>query len=373
MVGPRAGFAAVDRCRHEINELCRSGLEPAELLGGVLDRLRRRVGFDAAFASATDPTTTLFSQAAVVENLPSTMCAPWLENEFTVEDFNKYADLHRAGSGPTTLYRSTHERPLRSVRHRELNSVHRFGPELRATFSVDGECWGALNLLRSLGAADFDADDLALVGAVQTVVARGLRRCVLSVDVDGEPYVEPGVVLLDGAGTVVSMTEHATSYLAELSHPDVEHHGTHLPGEAYVVGSLAQARAAGMPGSAPVVRTRARNGQWLTLRADCSRDAAGRVATTAIVIEPSRTSEILPLLVAAHELSPREEAVLSELVTGASTSEAARALGISPHTVRDHVKSLHYKVGVRSRAELMSRLYRLRYAVGTTSDRSTSH
>ena len=373
MVGRRASFAAVDRCRHEVNELCRGGLDPAELLRGVLDRLRQRVGFDAAFASATDPTTMLFAQGGVVENLPPTMCAPWLENEFTVEDFNKYADLHRAGSGPTTLYRSTHERPARSVRHRELNTAHGFGPELRATFSVDGECWGALNLLRDLGAADFDADDLALVGAVQAVVARGLRHFVLGVDVDGEPYVDPGVVLLDGDGAVVSMTEHAATYLAELSHPGVEHHGTELPGEAYVVGSRARARAGGLPGAAPVVRTRARNGQWLTLRADCSRDAAGEVATTAIVIEPSRTSEMLPLLVAAHELSPREEAVLAELATGASTAEAARALGISPHTVRDHVKSLHEKVGVRSRTELVSRLYRLRSAPAATCDRSTSH
>ena len=38
---------------------------------------------------------------------------------------------------------------------------------------------------------------------------------------------------------------------------------------------------------------------------------------------------------------------------------AAGALQISPHTVRDHVKSLHEKVGVRSRAELVSELYRL--------------
>ncbi len=362
MRGRSATFAARDRCRNEINELCRSGTQPADLLGGVLDRLRAHVGFEAAFVSATDPTTTLFAQAGVVENLPLTMCAPWLDNEFTAEDVNRFADLHRARTGPTTLHRSTFDRPERSVRHRELNTAHGFGPELRATFSVDGECWGAINLLRDATAADFDADDLELVGSMRELVAKGLRRFVLSAEVDGEPYTGPGVILLDSEGAVVSMTEHAMAYLTELSHPEVEHEGTTLPGEAYIVGARARARTAGLPGPEPVVRTRAGNGQWLTLRADCSRNASGEVDTTAIVIEPSRTSEMLPMFVAAHGLSPREEAVLAELVKGATTSEAARALHISAHTVRDHVKSLHEKVGVRSRAELVSQLYRLHYA-----------
>jgi DNA-binding CsgD family transcriptional regulator len=355
-------FAIRDRCRNEMNELGRSGADPMVLLDGVLTRLRAHVTFDAAFISATDPATTLFSQAGIVEQLPLTMCAPWLDNEFTAEDFNKYADLHRAGSGTTTLHRSTFGQPERSIRHRELNTAHGYGPELRATFSVDGECWGAINLLRDASAADFDDDDLALVNAIGEPVAKGLRRFVLGADIDGEPYVGPGVVLLDERGAVVSMTEHARAYLTELSHPGVEHRGTTLPGEAYVVGARARAWASGLPGPAPVVRTRARGGQWLTLRADCSRDTAGVVVSTAIVIEPSRSSELLPLFVAAHGLSPREESVLAELAQGATTAETARALQISPHTVRDHIKSLHEKVGVRSRAELVSELYRLQYA-----------
>ena len=105
MTGRSATFAARDRCRNEINELCRSGTQPADLLGGVLDRSRAQVCFEAAFTSATDPTTTLFSQAGVVESLPLTMCAPWLDNEFTAEDSNRYADLQRASTGPTTLQR----------------------------------------------------------------------------------------------------------------------------------------------------------------------------------------------------------------------------------------------------------------------------
>ncbi|QBI19967.1 LuxR family transcriptional regulator [Egibacter rhizosphaerae] len=364
MAARTTSFAARDRVRNEIGEVCRSGTGPGPLLHGVLDRLRTQVGFDAVFISATDPSTMLFSQAGIVEGIPSAMCAPWLDNEFAADDFNKYADLHRTHSGPSTLQRATFGRPARSARHRELNTAYGFGPELRATFSVDGECWGALNLLRAENAADFDDADLDLVGSVSEFVAKGLRRIVLAVDVDGEPHAEPGVILLDGDGSVVSMTEHAALYLAELAHPEVQQAGMTLPGEAYVVGARARARASGVPGPSPVARTRARNGQWLTLRADCSRNVSGAVVSTAIVIEPSRTSEMLPLFVAAHGLSSREQAVLAELVKGATTAETATALHISPHTVRDHVKSLHEKVGVRSRAELISQLYRLHYAPG---------
>ena len=305
--GSQATFAARDRCRNEVNELCRSGAEPAALLDGVLDRLRGQVGFEATFISATDPNTILFSQAGVVENLPQTMGAPWLDNEFTADGFNRYADLHRAGIGPTTLHRSTFDRPERSVRYRELNTAYGFGPELRAHFNVDGECWGAVNLLRSATAADFDAADLELVGSIGELVAKGLRRFVLGVAIEGEPHVGLGVILLDRQGAVVSMTEHATAYLAELSHPEVEHRGAWLPGEAYVVGARARARAADLPGAAPMTRTRSRSGQWLTLRADCSRDTAGAVVATAITIEPSRTSEMLPMFVAAHAAQPTRD------------------------------------------------------------------
>lgn len=41
----------------------------------------------------------------------------------------------------------------------------------------------------------------------------------------------------------------------------------------------------------------------------------------------------------------------------AGTDEIADALFLSPHTVRDHVKSILSKVGVSSRGELVATLY----------------
>ncbi|RMF86749.1 MAG: hypothetical protein D6739_02715, partial [Nitrospirae bacterium] len=54
-----------------------------------------------------------------------------------------------------------------------------------------------------------------------------------------------------------------------------------------------------------------------------------------------------------YGLSRREREVLAELACTESTAAIARALGISVHTVRDHVKHLYRKTGCRSRRELV--------------------
>lgn len=55
------------------------------------------------------------------------------------------------------------------------------------------------------------------------------------------------------------------------------------------------------------------------------------------------------------DLSPRSRSVLICLMEGDSEKQVARRLGISPHTVHDHVKALHSRFGVASRGELLAR------------------
>lgn len=53
--------------------------------------------------------------------------------------------------------------------------------------------------------------------------------------------------------------------------------------------------------------------------------------------------------------------MLRFLARGMTTAEITGQLGISPHTVRDHIKALFGKVGVRSRAELLARIFAEHY------------
>ena len=50
-------------------------------------------------------------------------------------------------------------------------------------------------------------------------------------------------------------------------------------------------------------------------------------------------------------LTPRETEVLGRLVEDATEADIADALGVSPHTIRTHVKNLYAKLQVHSRAQ----------------------
>ena len=69
-----------------------------------------------------------------------------------------------------------------------------------------------------------------------------------------------------------------------------------------------------------------------------------------------------------HGLTPREVQVLREMASGTSCDDVAVALGISPTTVRSHVKNVMSKLGVHSTVEAVT--YALR--TGLTQDRRSA-
>ena len=84
-------------------------------------------------------------------------------------------------------------------------------------------------------------------------------------------------------------------------------------------------------------------------------------ADGSVVITPAQPPDLMPLLALGYRLTQREQDVLQFLARGMSTAEMTQQLGISPHTVRDHIKSLFGKVGVSSRAELVARIFAEHY------------
>jgi DNA-binding CsgD family transcriptional regulator len=74
----------------------------------------------------------------------------------------------------------------------------------------------------------------------------------------------------------------------------------------------------------------------------------------------------------SYRLTRREEEVLGQLRKGLRTIEIAGRLGISPHTVRDHLKHLYRKTGTGSRSELLNQLASTTSAPPPTSDRKHS-
>ncbi|MEM8534713.1 MAG: helix-turn-helix transcriptional regulator [Chloroflexota bacterium] len=60
-----------------------------------------------------------------------------------------------------------------------------------------------------------------------------------------------------------------------------------------------------------------------------------------------------------EELTEREEEVLHYLSLGRSNPQIATQLGVSPHTVHNHTKSIFRKLNVRGRV-LASQMYQQR-------------
>jgi DNA-binding CsgD family transcriptional regulator len=129
-----------------------------------------------------------------------------------------------------------------------------------------------------------------------------------------------------------------------------------------VVSLIARARAVfegHEPGPARL-RLRARSGRWMVLHASCMGDRSDGPVT--VVIEPAKSSDVAPIIVEAYALSPRERDVVRAIARGMSSAEIAAELYLSPHTVRDYVKSVFEKVGVSSRGELVARLFADHYS-----------
>lgn len=61
-----------------------------------------------------------------------------------------------------------------------------------------------------------------------------------------------------------------------------------------------------------------------------------------------------PAAVASLGLTPREVEVLGLLAAGQANKEIARALGVSPNTVKTHLARLYEKLGAASRTEAIA-------------------
>jgi DNA-binding CsgD family transcriptional regulator len=66
-------------------------------------------------------------------------------------------------------------------------------------------------------------------------------------------------------------------------------------------------------------------------------------------------AEAGPPAASAPELTPRQRQTLTLLAAGCSTMQMAELMGLSPDTVRNHVKRLFRRLGARSRVEAIAK------------------
>lgn len=79
----------------------------------------------------------------------------------------------------------------------------------------------------------------------------------------------------------------------------------------------------------------------------------------------SQIIETLPALSslpAGDELSARQTEIVCRLIAGESVPDIARAMFLSPSTVRNHLSAIYRKFGVHSQSELLASIVRAQTA-----------
>jgi DNA-binding CsgD family transcriptional regulator len=282
----------------------------------------------------------------------------WLEIEYLEDDFNKLADVVRADRPVATLLEATGGDPSRSRWYRV--AIEPFGAEqeLRAGLrTLDGVPWAAVSLYREPGRPEFDADEVAFLLELAPYLAEGTRRGLLIGEAsDPEAPDAPGLLVLGVDLSVESMTSGVERWLAALPDGDWEAK-QRLPSAVLAVARRALRTAGGVdsPGEIALARVLSQTGRWIVLHGAAL--VSDRSRRAAVIIEPAHPARIAPLLMAAYGFSEREQEVTRLVLQGASTTEIAERLFVSAHTVQDHLKSVFEKTDVRSRRELVGKVF----------------
>ena len=351
------------RFRSAVERLCGGGRDARALVRSLADHVRDAVPCDGMLLLRTDPTTVL-PVDGVVTAMPPAMCRPFWDNELLEDDYNKFVALAR-GPVAATLYEATGGDLSRSRRYVTLYRRLGVTDELRVSFAArDGSCWGLAQLLRTGGV--FTTAERDLVAGAAPTVASALRARFVAPPA-APAAGGPALVVLDASGEVELVSPDARRWLAELAGQS-DTGMTPVPEPVYTVAARARAVRAGRDVGPACAQVRTVDRGWLHLHATCLDGPGAAGGSVAVVITPAQASDLVPLLALAYRLTHREQQVLGYLARGMTTAEITQHLGISTHTVRDHVKALLSKVGVRSRAELVARIFAEHYVERLEAD-----
>jgi DNA-binding CsgD family transcriptional regulator len=353
-----------ERTFSEVKRLCCAGRpDGLALLDEVIERLQRVVPFEAYCASTLDPASGLITHALAEEMGGVDEAAIFFESLYFEhhQSVRQMADTHQPVA---LLSESTGGDLERSARYVEYLRPLGLTYEMRGAFTSGGYLWGSMDLIRESGSPDFQPREANLLRRIAPHLGNGLKMAALRTQTPLEEGATdvPGVLTLDHQGRVVQHTPEAERWLRDLE--DLGPRWRDWDGLPRALRTvILSLRRALSPErdrdeeSVPSLRARARSGRWLTLYGSLSEATPDRHAETVIIIEPTKPEELLPFSMSVYGLSPREEELAKLVVRGLSTTRISRTLFISEHTVNNHLRSVFEKVGVRSRGELVMRLF----------------
>jgi DNA-binding CsgD family transcriptional regulator len=338
----------IERARTGAEALARSGTDVATFAAELAAHLHSVVPHSAACVVTLDPATQL---------LTGTYKFGGLAGRHDLD--GEWAELEYGSDDPTRM----------AVRMRTLIRPVGYHDELRMVARSDGQSWGGVNLFRDGDGPPFSDEEVAIVGSLSEAVAEGIRSGLVA-----RSAVAPDAAARDGGPLVLVVDRHSNLHRVSTGAPslldELSTEPSRSPAESTIRGLVAHTRrfARGLEDAPPRARLRLPSGRWLVANAAPLAGSQGPTGEIVVTIDDARPPEIVPLLAAAFGLTDREREVTQLVLTGTDTKGIAAALSMSTYTVQDHLKSVFDKSDVRSRRELMARVFFDQYAPRLTEE-----
>jgi len=362
-VARHAQQTALERLRR----LSCAGLDVANFLNEVNPIVSQVVPngtetIDAPWWYTLDPeshlVTSIYGQGCDVD------AADYLRWELLADDVMKTSDVVNNPRGVQTLHEVTDGHPERSPIYVDVMAPHGIAQEmLVALRSPSGENWGNARLNRSPGEPMFSTHEIDFMAAAAPAIAEGLRRGLLVGEATDPDHDDaPGLVVLGPDGEIESLSPRVQDWFSRLPDDDGRLDGVPTSVLTAATAAVHDARRRG-EGGVSTLRVPMRDGRWAVVHGAHLGD---RVT---VIIQRADPDRVAPLLMSIYGLTTREQDVTKLILRGGSTGEIARALGVSPHTVQQHLKAIFDKTEVNSRGELVAKIFFDCYDVRTRDNR----
>jgi DNA-binding CsgD family transcriptional regulator len=338
----------------KIEQLADASISSEEVRSEAICHLREILGFERWCWPVSDPVSLLqhsgVGQTDYWSKLPTQLILDQCEIPVSK------SALAKAKTPAVSLHAQTHGDMATDPRWRIGQRPFGMGDELTIACRDDAGCWGYLQMHRDSDQRPFDSIEVEFAARIARSLGIALRRALIRQWPSGaNDPISPGVLIIDRKLRLLSSTAEAREWLSRIPGADIYTKVGMLPSVVYSVASrkleTPNSSVRHLPGN---IRVRTVDGRWATFdSAPLDGDASGSVAVT---VRASAPQEVLELLARACRLTPRETELVTLLLKGLSTRELADRLFITQYTVKDHLKSVFAKVGVRSRRELVGQI-----------------
>lgn len=196
---------------------------------------------------------------------------------------------------------------------------------LGSTLVCEGDSVGVFALHRAMGDADFSERDRAIVNQLLPHMARAMRDAEMLKTVIVEE-ADPGLIMTGEGGRTLFMNDEARQILGKRPVSSIPVVGQ---GPAFLKDGPVSYRVRTLPGA----------------------DGKGRM----ILLERDPPEVRLRPALGGWNLTRREEEVATLAIQGMSNAEIARRLFVAEQTVKDHLKEIFGKAGVKKRSALAAK------------------